>query len=171
MASIKLQSNTFSIEISGNEEFVKNQYQGFVNEYGLYIKTSANSSSANVVASEPTAVSASIGGSGIENLFSFEDDGAVTINMAVSGNNKAEKIKNVALLIGYARKDDWIPTSVIAKECKRQGCWDSGNFASYVKQCEPLIMIRGKGSNKCIKITVSGIKMAEERAKMMLGEE
>ena len=171
MTSIKVQFGQFSVVISGSEDFVKSQFQEFSSKYHL-----ANiGENLEVSPNEPneTDTNSTITDSNdyFRDFFTIDDDGHTSINMAVPGNNKAEKIKSIVLLVAFARKNDWIPTSMIADECKRQGCWDQSNYAAYVKQCEPLIMTNGKGNNRCVKITVSGMKVAEEKIKSMFSQE
>ena len=144
MANIKVQLNQSFIEVSGSEEFVKEQYEELIKQTHFYERAEhdgiyssgheeENKKSAGLVYAEKD----------LENFFSTNENGIVNINMPVPGNNKAERIKSLVLLIGYAKRDEWIPFAIIAEECKRQGCWDSKNFASYIKQLGSNVMING----------------------------
>lgn len=171
MANIKVQLNQSFIEVSGSEEFVKEQYEELIKKTHFYERAEhdeiysssheeENKKSTRLVYAEKD----------LENFFSINENGVVNINMPVPGNNKAERIKSLVLLIGYAKRDEWIPFAVIAEECKRQGCWDSKNFASYIKQLGSNVMINGKNKNKSVRLTAVGIEAAKNKIKKMFGE-
>ena len=171
MANIKVQLNQSFIEISGSEEFVKEQYEELIKKCHFYERAEhegiysssheqENGKSAGLVYVEKD----------LKNFFSINENGIVNINMPVPGNNKAERIKSLVLLIGYVKRDEWIPFAAIAEECKRQGCWDSKNFASYIKQLGANVMINGKNKNKSVRLTAVGIEAAKNKIKKMFGE-
>ena len=173
MANIKIQLNQFLVEVSGSEEFVKNQYEELVKKCHFYERMECNSCCSSNFKQEDSSkgvVESVYDKDDLENFFSIEEVGVVSINMPVPGNNKAERIKDLILLIGYAKKNEWVPFAAIIEECKRQGCWDSKNFATYVKQLDSNVMISGKGKNKSVRLTAVGIEMAKNKIKIMLGE-
>lgn len=173
MAIIKIQLNQLLIELSGSEEFVKSQYDELAEKYRLYEKAEGMSdgvSSQMHEAYENSVTNFTNKGNDWSSLFSLGDNGAISINMTVPGNNKAERMKNLVFLIGYAKRNEWVPFAVAAEECRRQGCWDSKNFASYVKQLGSNVMISGKDKSKSFRLTAIGLEAAKDKIKDMLGE-
>ena len=173
MANIKMQLDQLLIEVSGSEEFVKEQYEELAKKCHFYEKAkccdaglSSFEQENNNDGIEPVCAEGDL-----ENFFSVGEDGAISINMPVPGNNKAEKIKSLVLLIGYIKKNEWVPFATISEECKRQGCWDSKNFAAYIKQLNPNVMITGKGKNKSVRLTAIGMETAKDKIKIMLGKD
>lgn len=87
------------------------------------------------------------------------EDGTISILKKVPGNNKAEKTKNIALIVLYIRKSK-IPGKEIIPLCEKHVCYDSSNFSSIFKNEKTNIIRKGTGQNWTIELTQPGEKAA-----------
>jgi len=100
-------------------------------------------------------------------------DGKLKLIGHISGSNKAEKTRNTALAVLYGHYLDGseqIPSEIIRDACTDQGCYDSTNFASYLKALKEKIAMNTKsGGGYDVKLTAPGRKAAQEFVEALNG--
>jgi hypothetical protein len=78
--------------------------------------------------------------------------------------NKAEASRQLATLLAAARQaaglDEWTTTALIRNVVSDYGKMDSANFAANLQQMDKVALIRGKGQQREIKMTRSGMEEA-----------
>ena len=178
MNTVKLQVGQVSIEVSGDENFVKQQFESLSEKYISLAHSSQTSevhrvSNATDPADQPSILTKVGTNKYLEaGIYSVDADSkTVQIHSEIPGNSKLQKMKNIALIIAYAKNEEEIPMKDISAECKRQGCFDQGNFATSIKNDTRDFQIRGKGQGRTIKISVPGKKAAENILDKMLDDE
>lgn len=98
------------------------------------------------------------------------DDGTISIHRKVPGNNNAEKMKNVALIVLY-EKGEPVEGSALKTLCEKQGCLDKKNFAAIFER-EITLFIKKKISDKkwTIALTIDGEQAAVELMEGMIND-
>lgn len=174
--ALTIHGNTF--EISGPETFVSAQAEVFRD---AIIETLAKSAApeelpvtpdGNVPLAaphhEPT------GKQEYPRVLHIEGD-KVRILKTISGTTVSKKAIGTALVYLWAKREsgiDSVPFSELRDLCKDQGCLDSANFASTMKNARSYIITDGtKGSSaQTCKLTLPGVEKAEELLKQLNGE-
>lgn len=83
------------------------------------------------------------------------EDGAISILKTVPGKNKAEKAKNIALIVLYIRKGK-VDGKELIPICEKHACYDSGNFSSTFKNEKTNIIRKGSGQSWTLELTQPG---------------
>lgn len=103
------------------------------------------------------------------------EDKDVKIIKKMPGANNSKKSVNTALAYLWGKRSvgvEGISYQEIRDLCQHQGCLDSGNFASSMKNAREYIIIEGKkgSSAKTCKLTLPGVERAEELLEDLNGE-
>ncbi|MBQ0098705.1 MAG: hypothetical protein KBS62_07250 [Oscillospiraceae bacterium] len=93
------------------------------------------------------------------------EDGEISILKRIPGNSKSEKVKNIALIVLYIRKEK-ITGKDIIPICEKHNCYDQANFATVFKNEKTNFIRKGSGQKWTLEITQPG----EEAAKSLLEE-
>ena len=93
------------------------------------------------------------------------DDGSISILKKVPGDNKAEKTKNIALIVLFIKKGK-IQGNEIIPICEKHACYDSSNFSAVFKNEKTNIVRKGSGQSWTIELTQPG----ETAARALLEE-
>lgn len=95
------------------------------------------------------------------------EDGTISILKKIPGNSNAEKMKNIALIVLYIRKEK-IAGKEIIPICEKHVCYDASNFSSVFKNEKTNIVRKGSGQKWTIELTQPGeeaaIELLEEMA-------
>ena len=95
------------------------------------------------------------------------EDGTISILKKIPGNSNAEKMKNIALIVLYIRKEK-IAGKEIIPICEKHACYDSTNFSSTFKNEKTNIIRKGSGQAWTIELTqpgeVAALALLEEMA-------
>ena len=83
------------------------------------------------------------------------EDGTISILKKIPGNSNAEKMKNIALIVLYIRKEK-IAGKEIIPICEKHACYDSANFSSTFKNEKTNIIRKGSGQSWTIELTQPG---------------
>ena len=83
------------------------------------------------------------------------EDGTISILKKIPGNSNAEKMKNIALIVLYIRKEK-IAGKEIIPICEKHACYDSTNFSSTFKNEKTNIIRKGSGQAWTIELTQPG---------------
>ena len=97
------------------------------------------------------------------------EDGTISILKKIPGNSNAEKMKNIALIVLYIRKEK-IAGKEIIPICEKHGCYDSSNFSSVFKNEKTNIVRKGSGQKWTIELTQPGEKTAIELLEEMAND-
>lgn len=90
------------------------------------------------------------------------DDGTISIHRKVPGNNNAEKMKNVALIVLY-EKGEPVEGSALKTLCEKQGCLDKKNFAAiFDREIKLFIKKKISAQKWTIALTIDGEQAAIE---------
>lgn len=85
--------------------------------------------------------------------------------------NKATATRQLAQLIAAARQvmrlEEWTPASAIRKVVQEFGRLDTSNFAASIQQLDNVGVLRGKGQQRELKITRSGLEDTAELIKTL----
>lgn len=93
------------------------------------------------------------------------DDGSISILKKIPGDNKAEKTKNIALIVLFIKKGK-IQGKEIIPICEKHACYDSSNFSAVFKNEKTNIVRKGSGQSWTIELTQPG----ETAARALLEE-
>lgn len=83
------------------------------------------------------------------------EDGTISILKKIPGNSNAEKMKNIALIVLYIRKEK-IAGKEIIPICEKHACYDSANFSTTFKNEKTNIIRKGSGQAWTIELTHPG---------------
>ena len=151
------------MEISGSEEFVREQLKKFddliikhLSNIPIYEQPSIPSSPQP--APEEGAQDDAWKAVSYHNVIAFDRDG-IKILKNVPGKSGAEKAVNAALVYLYAKNVKGQEEALfkeIRELCKDHGCLDSANFASNLKSEKQYFIIGGSGKKQTAKLTQPG---------------
>ncbi len=96
-----------------------------------------------------------------------DEDGTISILKTVPGNTKAEKMKNIALIVLHIRKQK-IEGREIIPICEKHNCYDASNFSSVFKKEKTNIIRKGNGQKWTLELTQPGEKEAIELLEEMV---
>lgn len=100
-------------------------------------------------------------------VYHIDSDGDISILRKIPGNNKAEKAKNIALIVLYIRKEK-IQGKELIPLCEKHACYDSANFSAIFKNEKTNIIRKGNGQSWTLELTQPGeeaaISLLEEMA-------
>jgi len=151
------------LEISGSEEFVRDQLTKFDD---LIIKHLSNIPiTAQPSIPSPPQPAPEEGAQGdtwksvsYHNVIAFDRDG-IKILKNIPGKSGSEKAVNAALVYLYAKNVKGQEEALfkeIRELCKDHGCLDSANFASNLKSEKQYFIIGGSGKKQTAKLTRPG---------------
>lgn len=174
MARVHVSISEGVIEIDGNEEFVAAQISRLE---PLLLSALTGGLSSGKTREDSDQERASPKGEGESRPSSFdhvfaESDGKFRILKKVPGDSDAEKTVNIALLLAYAALSggkDSIAADDVREACRSHGCFNSSNFAAYLKAEKQYLLIEGKprSPSKTVRLTVPGKGRAEELFRQM----
>lgn len=190
-ASINVNINEGSISISGSETFVEKNIEvvfAFVEKsFALSNNKKVTSPVENTSKLEMTNTSTDttnvdevepIDGDPVDKdiykahgIYSVDsEDGTISIHRKIPGNNNAEKMKNIALIVLY-EKGEPIEGATLKTLCEKQGCWDRKN-SSTIFEREYKYFIKKKISSKIwtIALTIDGEHAAKELLEGILND-
>lgn len=173
---VELRTEAVSLCLEGSEAFVTSTLESWKDLF-----SSAKSQVGNGVLfadQEQGPIRAKNGGDQVlvngDGHLQFENvydsaDGKLKIIAAVPGTNKAESTRNTALiyLFGkYLNGIETVPSEEIRQACIDQGCYDSSNFALYMKGLKSRVVMNTKpGGGYDVKLTAPGRKDARDLVK------
>ncbi len=151
------------IEISGSEDFVRDQLEKFDDLIMKHLSNMLNSAQPSIFPSPQAALEQEVQGDAWKsvsyyNVIAFEGD-EIKILKNIPGKSGAEKAVNAALLYLYAKNVKGQEEALfkeIRELCKGHGCLDSANFASNLKSEKQYFIIGGSGKKQTAKLTQPG---------------
>ncbi|HET6523456.1 hypothetical protein [Sphingopyxis sp.] len=169
-AKISIQHGATSLSAEGSETFVKEAmhlWDKLIEQPAPAFVHPQSSAQPEVAATTAPKSASSAGLLEFDNVFDTADE-KIKIIAAINGKSKAEQTRNVALLTLFAHYVDGkevIPSELIRNACVDQGCYDSTNFAGYLKSLKSFVVMNTKsGGQYDIKLTAPGRKRARELA-------
>ncbi len=180
---LSLEDGTF--EISGSELFVSQQIENFKEIILEALRTRRCQDSEDFdlgLKSPPEAMplpeDEQVGN--VNNDKKFDrvlhiEDKEVKIIKRIPGENNAKKTLNTALIYLWAKRStgtNSVSYQEIRDICSEQGCLDSSNFSSTLKNAREYIIVDGKrrSSDKVCKLTLPGVEQAEGLLEGLNGE-
>ena len=155
------------LTVEGTADFVNatlESWKDFLIDVKNVNSSVSSEASAKYAAPEPSKQAVN-GHTQFDNVFDSADD-KLKIIATIPGKNKAELTRNTALVLLYGKLLDGsesIPSELIREACSYQGCYDSNNFAQYVKALKNRVVMNTKqGGGYDIKLTAPGRKEALE---------
>lgn len=97
------------------------------------------------------------------------EDGTIAILKKIPGNSKSEKMKNIALIVLYIRKEKVLGKDLIPI-CEKHACYDSSNFSAAFKNEKTNIVRKGSGQSWTIELTQPGEVAAVELLEAMAND-
>lgn len=167
-----------SFSITGSEEFIE-KTKNEINEMLLKVYVKKQKIEEVIAASkEENSNNITIASKSNEKyinkgIFNIDtDDGEITILKKVPGKNNAEKTKNVALIVLYAKgENERIKGSEIKGLCEKQKCYDQKNFAAIFKRDMSNFVMKGKGQSWTLQLSVPGKESAIELLESMCSDD
>jgi hypothetical protein len=110
-------------------------------------------------------------------VFHIEDDRPILIiGTGKLESGKGPATKQIALLISAARQaggwdSDWTSVTEVRPVAQNYGKFDSGNFASTIKEMDDVFNFTGDGQSRKIKVNRKGLEEAAALVKKLAGEE
>jgi hypothetical protein len=175
--AVSIRGNTF--EISGPEGFVTAQVAAFREAITSSLKEAADSTPENPRAdTQPpprAAYHKAAGKPPYLNVLHISEE-KVQILKSVAGTTKSKKAVDTSLVYLWAKRAsgiDSVPFSELRDVCQQHGCLDPTNFARILKKAKEWIVVEGerKSPAQTCKLTIPGVKRAEEILKELNGEE
>jgi hypothetical protein len=173
-AKISIQHGGTALTAEGSEAFVKGAMELWDKLIAVPVTPPlVVTSLAQPNATGPAAAETQADGfSQYGNVFDVADD-KIKIIAHITGKSKAEQTRKVALLIlfaNYLKGAELVPSEMIRNACVDQGCYDSTNFAGYLKGLKSSVVMNTKsGGQYDIKLTAPGRKAARELADALQG--
>lgn len=99
------------------------------------------------------------------------DENKVIFHKRITGKTNAEKMKNIALIAIYAKKDK-VQSGELKELCERQACYDANNFAAIFKRDIENFIVKGKSQSQSweVDLTIGGKEKAEEILEGMMNQ-
>lgn len=82
-------------------------------------------------------------------------DGSISILKKIPGNSKAEKMKNIALIVLYIRKGKILGKDIIPI-CEKHNCYDGSHFAFTFNSEKTNMVKKGTGKDWTLELTQPG---------------
>ncbi|MDA2928900.1 hypothetical protein MYX84_02955 [Acidobacteria bacterium AH-259-O06] len=151
------------LEISGSEDFVRDQLENFNDLIMKHLYNMLKSAQPSIFPSPQPALEQEVQGDAWKSVsyhkvIAFEGD-EIKILKNIPGKSEAEKAVNAALLYLYAKNVKGQEEALfkeIRELCKSHGCLDSANFASNLKSEKQYFIIGGSGKKQTAKLTQPG---------------
>lgn len=170
-ASISINLNDGNINISGSEEFVEKNMEivfAFVKESiknadipKKEFKSKAPETKDIVVSpakKDDTEIENKYIKAGVYHIDS--EDETISILKKIPGNSKAEKMKNIAMIVLYIKKGK-IQGRELIPICEKHACYDSTNFSSTFKNEKTNMIKKGTGQTWTLELTQPGETAAQ----------
>lgn len=165
-ASISINLNEGNINISGSEEFVEKNMEtvfAFVKESIKNTSIPKKESKSKAPEIKDVAVSPAEKDdieiedkyikAGVYHIDS--EDETISILKKIPGNSKAEKMKNIAMIVLYIRKGK-IQGKEIVPICEKHNCYDGPHFAATFEAEKTNLIKRGNGKSWTLELTQPG---------------
>lgn len=178
---IKINLSEGSLTIEGSENFIENNSERLLNYVKTYskvietitvppeIRESIQHDSPSIKSIETeTQISPVLKkyvSGGIIHIDS--DDKSVSILKTVPGRTKAEQIKNIALIVLFA-KSGTISGKDLVPICEKHRCYDNKNFSAIFKKDKSYFLRKGTGRNWTLGLSVPGENAAKTLLESML---
>ncbi len=170
-ASISINLNEGNVNISGSEEFVEKNMEtvfSFVKESientnipKKGIKSKAPEIKDVVVSpveKDDTEIEDKYIKAGVYHIDS--EDETISILKKIPGNSKAEKMKNIAMIVLYIKKGK-IQGKELIPICEKHACYDSTNFSTTFKNEKTNMIKKGTGQTWTLELTQPGESAAQ----------
>lgn len=175
--NVNLKEGSFSI--TGSEEFIernKKELEDFIKNNYNEAKSISNTS---VIVKDETVEDTITDSKIVEDkyiqkgIYAIDnEDGSITILKKIPGKNNAEKTKNIALLVLYAKgQNEKIQGSEIRGLCEKQKCYDPKNFAAIFRRDISNFIIKGKGQSWTLELSIPGRDNAIELLESMCNDD
>jgi hypothetical protein len=162
------------IDVSGSEKFVREQLDRFKNLIDKKLSAVPVQAPQPTISTQtPPLANAKVaqtpmanGANAYSNVIAVHEDEIKILN--IKGDNKAEKITNIALLYLLAKKqkkEDIATFEEIRKVCKEHACMDQANFSTIIKSNNKCFIIGGSKRKFNVKLTAPGLREAKALAK------
>lgn len=175
MTKISLQVGVVSLSAEGSEAFVREMLA----VWNDLVQTSpANTKPTATATPQGDQVGKDTGTASVTGIVKFGNvfdsvDGRLKIIADIPGKSNAEKTRNIALLLLYGHLllgTEQVASEAIRQACVDQGCYDSTNFASYLKGLKSRVVMNTKsGGGYDVKLTAPGRKDAKELVEALNG--
>jgi len=113
----------------------------------------------------------------LENVYDLaQGTVSVVIPRSRFPQQKGPATKALALLLAAGRQaagydDGWTQTEVIRQQCSDFGIFDSGHFAQTISDMDNVLVLRGKGLKREVKVTQGGYEEAARQARRLVESE
>lgn len=112
----------------------------------------------------------------VEQVFSEKDgEPILVVSSRKVASNKSAAAREIAQLIAAARQavglGEWTSVGVIRDVVNDYGRLDSSNFAASLQQLDGVVVLRGKGLQREIKVTRQGFEAVSDMVRAMAGAE
>lgn len=170
-ARISVSAKDGKIEISGSEDFVREQVMNFrdfimKNQEVISVHPSAPpTSNPEIIESETLEEDSS---TEYKNVIAFDGE-EIKILKDIPGESLSDRMVNAALIYLFAKiinnKEETAYFSEIRQVCKDHACLNASNFSTVLKKQKNFFLINGSGKSMNAKLTHPGRKQAEELVK------
>ena len=112
----------------------------------------------------------------IDEVFHIEnDDISLSFGTGKLESAKSKAAKQIALLVAASRQAggwdaEWTTSAAIREVCEQYGKFDSGNFASTLKEMDDVFSFSGSGSSRKVKVKRKGYEDAAALVNEIAGE-
>jgi len=171
--SFRLNLSSGEISISGSEEFVTSQIRENREIIDQLLDKLSESPSRNFSGTSDTSPTEQGDTENpYPNVFTLADE-EVRVIATVPGSSDREKTANVTLLYLLGKEllsgETESLISDIKPICRKQGCYNSNNFATYVKSAD--VVPTGSGQSQKVELTHPGRQQAEKLAQELNEQE
>ena len=87
------------------------------------------------------------------------EDGSISILQTVPGTTKAEKARNIALIVLHVKQSKIEGKSIIPI-CEKHNCYDGANFSTWFKSEKTNVIRKGSGQSWTLELTQPGEQTA-----------
>ena len=165
---INLKDGIFSI--SGSEvfiekniehikDYIKNNYNSFCNTEMIKVSDNTIKLSDELLVNNDSDKKQKYINAGLFHIDKEKNE--IKILKRVPGKSKAEKAKNIAMMLLYIKNTE-MSSSEIIPYCVEQACFDQKNFAATFKKLDGYFIKNGKGQGWSLALTIPGREKAEE---------
>jgi hypothetical protein len=175
-ASVEICAGQWRINVNGPAEFIKEILQEYAPALalgGIAPPADAGLRHGPVTSKTMPAKVSQNQNIEYENVFDFADE-KLKIISNIEGKNNAERTRKTCLTLLFGKSllgEDVIQSEELRNACADQGCYDSNNFAQYLKSLGNLVVMNTKtGGGYTVKLTAPGRKTAKDMVEQLNGE-